>query len=308
MENISETSTTTEELPVELLLVRSIRAAVEDDIAKGRKITRRYRKITALSKISHPACVEDIVETMILIFANDRARATKTRTLLSRLKKIREDKGDGEKFEAFSKRVSALVAPHIITPHGYSLPLHLRNAEELFGGIESYFAVLKTLGYEAFVNSGTLLGIVRDGKLIEHDDDIDLAVILHADTDLEAAKEWADLRKLLDEQNVLAENSVPLTFKLKPLDGVEFDLFPCWFQDDKAFVYPHTFGEITRDDILPLKTQPEAVSNMPCEPEKMLALNYGSGWKIPDPYFGFPWLPAKKKFDRFIKATEKHQK
>ena len=39
---------------------------------------------------------------------------------------------------------------------------------------------LKDAGLKAFLNSGTLLGLVPDGKLIDHDNDIDLGIIKNA--------------------------------------------------------------------------------------------------------------------------------
>lgn len=48
---------------------------------------------------------------------------------------------------------------------------------------------LKDAGHKAFLNSGTLLGLVPDGKLIDHDNDIDLGIIKDAgDEDAVVAK------------------------------------------------------------------------------------------------------------------------
>jgi len=42
---------------------------------------------------------------------------------------------------------------------------------------------------------------------------------------------------------------------------------------------------------------------IPAKPEKMLAVNYGSGWREPNPYFVFPWSEAKQRFSPFLKRV-----
>lgn len=307
MTNIDDTSATIESIPGALRRIRRIRTEVEATIANGSNIATRRRKIDALSKHSHPDWVEEVTETSILIYVCDRVRPARTRRLLSRLRRLRAQKGETELYEKFSARVRDMIAPHILTQHGYNLPLHLRDLDVLFSGIDGYFQVLEALGYEAFINSGTLLGMVRDGHLIEHDDDVDLAVILHANSIEEAAIEWTELKKSLDKKGILDESSQRNIYKLTSLDDVVIDLFPCWFQGDHAYVYPHTFGELTREDILPLRLHSVEGTNMPADPKKMLAINYGPNWVKPDPLYAFPMLAAKRKFHEFLTATEKLQ-
>ncbi len=43
---------------------------------------------------------------------------------------------------------------------------------------------------------------------------------------------------------------------------------------------------------------------LPANPEKMLEVNYGEGWRHPDPLFKFPWASANKAFAPFLEELE----
>ncbi|MGB5863990.1 MAG: hypothetical protein WBG95_06785, partial [Sulfitobacter sp.] len=91
---------------------------------------------------------------------------------------------------------------------------------------------------------------------------------------------------------------------LKPVAGVEIDLFPAWIEKDRVYVYPHTYGELHRDEVFPLKPCPVTGQAIPAEPEKMLAVNYGPSWDVPNPVFKFEWGRASKKFAKFLKQVK----
>jgi hypothetical protein len=65
-------------------------------------------------------------------------------------------------------------------------------------------------GREACVDQGTLLGLVRDGKLIEWDNDIDLSIMYNKRPKLRIK----DARRLLDEGYVMLTSRFGITIKL----------------------------------------------------------------------------------------------
>ena len=94
------------------------------------------------------------------------------------------------------------------------------------------------------MNSGTLLGVTRDKRLIEHDDDLDLALVLKANTAAAAAKEWNELTATLRDQGIidLKKTNSPSVLKLQGTGDLDIDLFPCWIEDGRIFVFPYSYG------------------------------------------------------------------
>ncbi len=232
--------------------------------------------------------------------------ATAMRTM-QKLRNLRARGGQRREFDKFE----ALIKDHIgeggVTNHGFGKASFAdRDHGALWGRIGSHIETLGKAGYQVFLNSGTLLGVVRDGRLIDHDDDIDLAVVLKSGSAVAAAGEWKALRSDLQGMGVFdAENVTnPAIYKLKPEDGCEIDLFPAWIEEGRVFVYPHTFGELAEDDVLPLATCGVSGRPIPAAAEKMLALNYGEDWRQPDPYFKFPWRSARQRFQTFLEAIQ----
>lgn len=222
-----------------------------------------------------------------------------------------EKQGRDDEVAQFKVAVQNATYPNVLTTHGYSLSTFqaMKDHTPIWDNIGQITAKLKDLGYACFINSGTLLGATRDGKLIGHDDDVDLALILKATSAAEAAQEWYALKGSLIACGLFDVEAwklgKPFIFKLKGLEGTEFDLFPGWTEGEKVFVYPHTFGELEKRDVFPLVEGPFPGMLAPKKPELMLELNYGKNWRTPDPSFHFPWESASKKFGPFLRNFRK---
>lgn len=223
------------------------------------------------------------------------------------LREYREAHNGVDRFDVFEEFLRVSLKGDRLTNHGYQQPqFGEMDHAPIWGRVGEHIGFLKQQGYQVFLNSGTLLGVVRDGRLIDHDDDVDLAVILRADSAEAAVAEWAALRAALKAEGRLAEDEMESNaiLKLTGADGVAFDLFPAWFEGDAFFVYPHSHGDLTRQDVLPLSPCAHSGHMIPADPAKMLANNYGSGWQSPDPYFKFPWNAARKKFRVFLTGVD----
>lgn len=162
---------------------------------------------------------------------------------------------------------------------------------------------VKGLVGDVWLNSGTLLGSVREGGLIGHDDDIDLAVMLDANCAKTAAQAWIRAFRALQDAGLDPRATLrnPRVFKFKG-NEVKIDLFPAWMEDGKIWIYPHSAGELGQAELYPLGTCQKSGLPIPANPEAFLELNYGKGWKVPDPAFEFNWHRANKKYAEFGEA------
>jgi hypothetical protein len=243
------------------------------------------------------------LEAVVMLAVIGRIRPARVFGWMKKLREKREKVGQIDVFDTFEARLRSYLYPETLTNHGYDRQTFADlDHDSVWAQVENHLSALRDEGYEVFLNSGTLLGVVRDEKLIAHDDDIDLAVILKAGTEEEAAKEWRDLKGRLQELDLFDEDNhnQAAIYKLTPAGPTQIDLFPAWVQDDKVFVYPHTHGDLAREDVLPLRKCAVTGNALPAAPEKMLTLNYGAEWGKPDPLFKFPWAAANDRFAPFL--------
>lgn len=210
-----------------------------------------------------------------------------------------------EDFDALWAECRRVLAPYTLGPHGYLIALGERDPQEVWGEVTAVLDALRGLGREAFVVSGTLLGLVRGGGLLAHDDDVDLAVVLGSSAVTDVAAEWVDLKARLGADGLLDpafDNDGKHHCRVRVHGGVDIDLFPAWLDGDRVFVWPHTHGDLDRNDLLPLAHREVggATVTTPRDAERMLALNYGPDWRVPDPTFRFDWQRAKARFADFV--------
>src|SRR4051812_34244440 len=80
--------------------------------------------------------------------------------------------------------------------------------ERLLRRVEEVVADLREFGIEPFVCYGTLLGLVRDGRLIAHDDDADLAYLSAHEHPADVVREsYAVERHLRDRGHLVVRHS-----------------------------------------------------------------------------------------------------
>lgn len=244
-------------------------------------------------------------ETSVLTDGWFRLRAGATFQQLERMRERSRERGTTARFDAFYTEFVAAIRPYTIGDHGYQLALESRDETAVWRDVAAIQERLSGLGFASFVNSGTLLGLVRDGALIGYDDDVDLAVVLPGDTLADVVAAWVDLRRRLTEVGLMDaefEAKQLSHTKIGTAGGASVDLFPAWVSQERAFVWPHTFGDVAAGDLLPLA--PVTVSGVtvlaPRRPETLLASNYGQDWRTPEPIWEFDWARARERFADFI--------
>ena len=154
-------------------------------------------------------------------------------------------------------------------------------------------------GIRAFCSCGTLLGLIRDGKIIPWDDDIDMTIID------ESAFSWKVLEEKLNSIGMkkyrefafddyvtiqsYIKNNVMIDFALQTIEGdkvvmkepwqIEGVEYPNGFYSDYKvlfYIYP-IVSDIEIKQINGIKVM------LPVDYERYLEYTYGQKWKIPDP-------------------------
>ena len=178
----------------------------------------------------------------------------------------------------------------LVTTFDASDPEQLRP---LVDAIELVLAKLGELGLDAFPAYGTLLGAVRDGKLIGHDNDADVAYLSRHTHPVDVIRESFRIQRRLQRDGFEISRYSGGAFKVTVRDseGVPrgLDVFSGFLYDDHLVLLGEIFAPFEESWLRPLGIVELEGRRLPApaEPDRLLAAMYGPSWRVPDPTFKF---------------------
>jgi SAM-dependent methyltransferase len=225
---------------------------------------------------------------------------------------------------AFGGTTTALV---FRDPHGHPLAVdkcgHLTRVfsetgddvrSEVVEGTARAIADLRDrIGIDAHLSYGCLLGAVREGRMIGHDSDSDLAYLSEhtspADVIRESFRIERELRVL--GWKVVRMSGADLKLFLPLRDGrtVHIDIFAAFHVDGVFYQLGGRSGRLPREAMTPPSTVVlEGVElPAPADPEAVLAFLYGPSWRVPDPAFQNTDPPAGiRRLDGWLRGFRTH--
>lgn len=145
----------------------------------------------------------------------------------------------------------------------------------------------------AFPAYGTLLGAVREGNFIGHDDDVDVGYLSNHEHPYDVITESFRMQRMLQRHGYQVRRYSGASFKvfIQDADGAlrGLDVFGGFFSGGLLNLLGEVRTSFPRDWIVPLGNCSLEGRTLPCPraPDRLLAAMYGPGWRTPDPAFHF---------------------
>ena len=188
--------------------------------------------------------------------------------------------------------------------------------EQMVDVTDQILDVMETeCGVRGWIAFGTLLGAAREGKVIGHDSDVDLAYLSEKATPAEMVVELYAVARALRRHGmkVLNKSGAFITVVFTSPDGgmASIDVYTCFYVGDLLYETATVRQAVPRSAILPL-TELEFEGRMlpaPADPDAMLAVSYGPGWKVPDPSFRHePGPEITSRFDGWFSSLMRQRR
>jgi hypothetical protein len=145
----------------------------------------------------------------------------------------------------------------------------------------------EVVGVPAYAAYGTLLGAVRSGRVIGHDTDADVSYLSRFTHPADIATESFRIQRELQRLGWPIDRGRSARLAVRKRRHV--DIFVSYFHGDRFALDQWVEGPLRRDQILPLSTVTLEGHSLPApaDPGALLELNYGPGWRTPDPSFHY---------------------
>ncbi len=182
--------------------------------------------------------------------------------------------------------------------------------DEIMDALEAVLHDLtERCGLDAYLMYGCLLGAVRDGHMIGHDSDADVAYLSRHHHPFDVIRECTAATRRMRALGWQVVRMSGANFKVwVPLpDGRRcgIDVFGSFHVDGRFHVTGSLTGPLDRSALVPFGTVTlegrEIVA--PAKPEEVLAFTYGPDWRVPDPAFHFDHDPLDvRRMDAWFRS------
>lgn len=188
--------------------------------------------------------------------------------------------------------------------------------EQMVDITDQILDVMRTdCGIEGWIAFGTLLGAAREGGVIGHDSDVDLAYLSDQATPAEMTLELHRIARALRRHGmkVLAKSGSFITVVFTSPDGGQssIDVYTCFYVGTHLHETATVRQVVPRSAILPLR-ELEFEGRLlpaPADPDAMLAVSYGPGWRVPDPSFKHePGPEVTERFDGWFSSLMRQRR
>ncbi|WP_460810629.1 LicD family protein [Microlunatus endophyticus] len=232
------------------------------------------------------------------LLACERLRVPSSKTSVVSFHRVLDTRDKLSRLETEVNRAATVLRcePVLLTRHGFSEVSALRRRSgEFLDLIERAGNVLAECGYPAMLAYGTLLGAVREGDFLAHDDDVDMLIPIPAATRDDVEKALAPLADQLRARGwrVSRPNSYTNFHLTDPGTRLHVDVFPLLVDGSSASLHMEEMRlrPIPTRIVLPPKPFTFLGRDVlvPADPEAFLEERYGAGWSTPDPFYDWPW-------------------
>jgi hypothetical protein len=183
-----------------------------------------------------------------------------------------------------------------------------RTAEDtlpLLRAIDTVLDAVRSAGIEPFLAYGTLLGAVREKKLLGHDSDADVAYVSAAGTPVDVVRESFRIQRAVHERGFRTYRYSGAAFRVDVVEGDGavrgLDVFGGFIDDadpssgtgSRLYQMGEIGADFRREWVYPLTTCTLEGQTFPSPavPEPWLEAAYGPTWAVPDPAFKFETDP-----------------
>lgn len=149
-----------------------------------------------------------------------------------------------------------------------------------------------------FLVGGNLLGVIRNGDFLDHDDDLDVGYMIPSDSVGDVLDHFFALYDRLfsiapDLGHRLAILDPGHLQLIRVKDSLVLDVFACWLTSDGEYCRVNAaFGPYGADSVRVRTIEFRGVTtHLPEFPERALELEFGPSWRIPDRHF--VWRPSE---------------
>jgi hypothetical protein len=185
--------------------------------------------------------------------------------------------------------------------------------DEIMDALEQVMHDLtEVCGLDTYLMYGCLLGAVRDGRMIGHDSDADVAYLSRHHHPFDIIRECTLATRQMRARGWKVVRMSGANFKVwVPLpDGRRcgIDVFGSFHVGERFMVTGSLTGTLDRSALLPFGTVTLEGREIaaPARPEEVLEFTYGPDWRVPDPAFHFDHDPDDvRRMDAWFRAPRR---